>query len=206
MANPREIINVKQLLGRRYDLLDLGDYNKLFGQLESKFTMMLYGPSGAGKSVFALQLANYLAGQCGKVLYNSHEERDNQTIQQRCLEWKINSQRLYFGRALSFDRMKEKIQRNKYRFVFIDSIQYMDLSYEQLKELRQINSRRKFSLVMISFGNTMNNPDRAKDHLHASDVKCFFKSGRLTVISRYLNAPVNTKLFDMHRSTQQTLF
>lgn len=206
MSNPREIINIKQLLARRYDLLHLEAFSSLLGNVESRFTMMLYGPSGSGKSVFALKLAGYLANNHGKVLYNSHEERDNQTIQERCIQWNINAPRLYIGRALPFDRMMDKIDRNKYRFVIIDSIQYMDFSYEQLKELRARFSRRKLAVIMISFGASLNNPDRSRDHLHASDVKCFFKGGHLHVISRYLPAPVDHRLFIMSRSTQQTLF
>jgi len=206
MSNPREIINIRQLLEKRYQSLDLGPYNELLGKVEARFTMMLYGPSGSGKSVFALRLADHLAKTYGKVLYNSHEERDNQTIQQRCLEWKIDAPKLYVGRALCFDRMMDKIERNKYRVVFIDSLQYMDFTYEQLKEMRSRFSRRKIALIMISFGSSSGNPDRAKDHLHASDVKCFFKGGHLHIISRYLNHPVDHQLFIMNKSNQQTLF
>lgn len=206
MSNPREIINIKQLLARRYDLMDLGEFSLLFGKVESRLTMMLYGPSGSGKSVFALRLADYLAKNHGKVLYNSHEERDNQTIQERCIQWNVGAPKLYIGRALPFERMIDKIDRNRYRFLFIDSIQYMDFTYEQLRELRARYARRKLAVVMISFVTGLGNPDRSKDQLHASDVKCFFKGGHLHVISRYLPTPVDHRLFIMSRSTQQTLF
>lgn len=170
----RNIFNVRSIQERKFDTINLGEnYTALFGKPESKFTAMFYGASGSGKSVAALQLADYYATHIGKALYNSHEERVNQTIQERIAKFNITSGKLYFGNALSFDEMVDKIQKNYYRAVFIDSVQYMDFTYEQFKQLRQHFAKRKLAIVMVSFGNTLGSPDRAKDLLHASDIKGF---------------------------------
>jgi hypothetical protein len=205
----RDIYNVKTIQDKRYDTLDLGEYNGLFGRCESRFVVTLYGHSGSGKSVFALRLADYFAKNIGKTLYNSHEEKINQTLRDRINEWNIDAPRLFFGNALKFERMVDVIRKNYYRAVFIDSVKYMDFTDAQLKELREIFAKRKLAIVMVNFGEKLGVPSgtSGKDLLHASDVKCFFKGGRLNVTSRYLQAPVDRVLFgSKYAEKQLTLF
>lgn len=205
----RDIYNVKTIQEKKYDTLNLGEYNGLFGECESRFVMTLYGHSGSGKSVFALRFADYFAKNVGKTLYNSHEEKINQTLRDRINEWDINARRLFVGNALKFDRMVDVIRKNHYRAVFIDSVKYMDFTDEQLKELRETFARRKVAIIMVNFGEKLGVPSGSwgKDLLHASDVKCFFKGGRLNVTSRYLQAPVEQVLFgEKHTVKQLTLF
>lgn len=192
----REIFNIKTIKEKRFDTIDLGDhYNRLFGQPESKFTAMMYGPSGCGKSVLALQFADYYAQNIGKTLYNSHEERVNQTIKDRINNYNIQSSKLYVGNALNFEEMGRKIEKNYYRAVFIDSIQYMDFSFDELKELRKRFAKRKLAIIMVSFGKVQWSPACELDMLHACDVKCFLKGGNLNVVSRYTSKPVDIRLF-----------
>jgi nucleoside-triphosphatase THEP1 len=202
-----KIISVKTLKKKQYETLDLGaEYAALLGVMQTRFVMMLYGQSGSGKSVFALRLAARLARE-GKVLYNSHEEKDNKTLQDRVNEFGIDAGRLYIGVSLDYDQMIDKIRRNHYHFVVIDSVQYMSFTYDQLISLNEIFRRKKkFGIILISFGSSPGNPDRARDLLHASDVKCWFKDGRLNVISRYLKNPVNKLLFQTGGKQQLTIW
>lgn len=206
----RDIFSVKAIKDKKYDTLDLGIYNRLLGGVESRFVMTLYGHSGSGKSVFALRFADYCAKHVGKVLYNSHEEEVKQTIRDRINEWDIDAERLYFGKAMDFERMVEVIQKNYYRVVVIDSVKYMRFTAKQLEELRVKFAKRKLSIVMVNFGNTLGNPAGTcgVDLLHASDIKCFFKSGSLNVTSRYLHDPVDEHLFGKKATidTQLKLF
>ena len=203
----RDIYNVKTIREKKYDTLDLGEYNHLLRECESRFVMTLYGHSGSGKSVFALRFADYFAKYVGKTLYNSHEEKINQTLRDRIKEWNINAPKLFFGNSLKFGRMVDVIRKNRYRAVFIDSVKYMDFTDEQLKELREVFAKRKLVIVMVNFGEKLGVPAGSwgKDLLHASDVKCFFKGGRLNVVSRYLPVPVDRVLFGA-REKQLTLF
>jgi len=190
----RNIFSVKSVKEKKYRTLDIGEYAKLFGFPEGKFVAIFYGSAGSGKSVFALKFADFYAKNIGKVLYNSHEEGVRQTLKDRIVEHNIDAQRLYFGNALSFDEMMHKIKRNYYRLVIIDSIQYMGFSYAQLKQIRETFPKRHLSLILVSFG-SKNQPQNAKDHFHASDIKAFFENGRLHVISRYTSRPVSKQLF-----------
>lgn len=191
----RKIMNVKTVRQLNYHTLQMGEFAKFMGEPEARFIAMLYGESGSGKSVFALRWANFLAENHGKTLYNSHEERVNKTIQDRVVEWKIGSNKLYFGNALSFDELVVAIRKNYYRFVVIDSVQYMGFSYDQLRELKALFKRRSLGVVLVSFGATQGNPDKARELLHAADIKLYFKGGVLSATSRYQPAPTKHRLF-----------
>ncbi len=190
----REIYNIKSIKAKKYRVLDLGKYNEWFGDVEGRFNGMFYGESGSGKSVAALQFAQFYANNIGKVLYNSHEEGVRKTIQDRVLDFEIEADKLWIADAMPFERMMYKITRNYYRLVVIDSIQYMEFTFDQLQEMRETFAKRHLSILMVSFGKK-NNPDKAKEHLHACDVKCFFSNGKVLSYGRYLSKPVTKQLF-----------
>jgi len=198
-------LSIGQLKAKKYETIDLGErFRPLFGLLQTKFVIMFYGESGSGKSVLTLELCEELAGH-GKTLYNSHEERDNKTLQDRVNNFKIDSKKITIGVSVPFDEMINKIKRGHYSYVVIDSVQYMAFTYDQLKLLIEVGKRKKkFGIIMVSFGNTEGNPKNAVDHLHASDVKCFFKKGAMHVKSRYLNQPKSVRLFDPKTDNAQT--
>jgi len=183
-------------------------YAKLMGKPERKFTMMCYGESGSGKSVFLVKFANYFAKQFGKSLYNSHEEGANQTIQNRINNYDIDAVKLFIGDAMTFEDMCTVIEKNYYRLIVIDSVKYMAFTFNQLKELRKRFANRQLCIVMVDFGSSKGIPDSGKDLIHASDVKMYFKNGRVYSISRYLETPVELQLFHPNKSqtAQQTLF
>lgn len=194
---------------KKFHTLDFDEfYAKLMGKPERKFTMMCYGESGSGKSVFLVKFANYFAKQFGKSLYNSHEEGANQTIQNRINNYDIDAVKLFIGDAMTFEDMCTVIEKNYYRLIVIDSVKYMSFTFNQLKELRKRFANRQLCIVMVDFGSAKGSPDSGKDLIHASDVKMYFKNGRVYSISRYLDTPVELQLFHPNKSqtAQQSLF
>jgi len=194
---------------KKFHTLDFDEfYAKLMGKPERKFTMMCYGESGSGKSVFLVKFANYFAKQFGKSLYNSHEEGANQTIQNRINNYDIDAVKLFIGDAMTFEDMCTVIEKNYYRLIVIDSVKYMSFTFNQLKELRKRFANRQLCIVMVDFGSVKGSPDSGKDLIHASDVKMYFKNGRVYSISRYLDTPVELQLFHPNKSqtAQQSLF
>jgi len=209
-ANTHRYLSIGQLKAKKYETVDLGErYNTLFGIMQTKFVMMVYGRSGCGKSVLVLQLCEELSKH-GKVLYNSHEERDNKTLQDRVNDFEISSKKITIAVSVPFDAMCEKISRGHYSYLVIDSVQFMSFTYEQLKQLIHLfKKKKKFGIIMVSRGDAKYNPKSAIEHLHACDVKCFLKSGHIDVESRYLKAPVSKRLFapkEQNTNGQTTLF
>ena len=204
----QQIFSIQALQNKKFKTLELNEeYKLLFGNPERKFTGIFYGESGSGKSVQMLKFADYFAKNFGKTLYNSHEEGVNQTIQDRINNFDISATKLYVANALSFEDMCEKIERNYYRLVVIDSVKYMGFTFTQLKELRKRFANRQLSVLMVDFGSAKGRPDSGRDLLHACDVKIYFKDGRVYSVSRYLDAPAEKQLFIPQRKTNQpTLF
>lgn len=125
----REIFSIKTIKEKQFHTLELeSQYSSLMGNPEKKFTGMLYGASGSGKSVYALQFANYFANNFGKVLYNSHEEKVNQTIQDRINNFDIDANKLFIASGVNYDKMCHYIDRNYYRLLLIDSVKYMEFT------------------------------------------------------------------------------
>lgn len=202
------IINGKTLLRKKYHEVDFGEFKSLIGVPEMNCTMMFYGPSGSGKSVLALKLTSYLRNvKRLKAIYNSHEEAHNKSLQDRVNDFEIEADFIQFGDTLPFEYLIEKIKRNHYRVVVIDSVQYMQFTIDQLRELRETFKKRKIMVILLSFGDAVGKPTNAAALLHACDVKVFFKDGKAYSHGRYLKEPVTQVLFNPNKkqTSQQSL-
>jgi len=204
----RQIYNIKTLKDKKFQTLEFNEqYKMLFGSPQRNFIAMCYGESGSGKSVFLLKFADYFAKNFGKVLYNSHEEGVNQTVIDRINNFEITAKKLFIGNALNFDEMCEKIEKNYYRLVIIDSVKYMNFTFAQLKELRTRFAKRQIIVIMVDFGKAKGKPQSSIDLLHAADVKMYIKQGHINSVSRYLPTEVNYTLFKPQKSSNYpTLF
>lgn len=179
-----------------YDELDLGEYyNSLLGQIESRTSIFAYGTSGSGKSVWVLQFANFFAETIGKSIYASHEEALKKSMRDRAINFKLEASKLYIGSDLSFEELLDKIKRNYYRMAIIDSVQFMNFTYEQQKILFASFPKRKIIFVFVSFGTGYKKPKCSTDIMHACDIKLFFDAGKLTIDSRYKSETLQVELF-----------
>ena len=190
-----QIYSTKRIRKKKFRHVEVGEYGALIGEIEARCNIMLYGPSGGGKTVFAIRLANYLSKKYGKTLYASHEEDTNKSVVDRINEWSIDSEKMYFAGRMTFEQFCKKVKSNKYRVCVIDSLQYAEFTYDQLKKFREMFKKRHIILIMVSFGTAMSKTLGFNDHLHASDVKLYFKDGYVTSHGRYIGKPVKQKLF-----------
>lgn len=204
------IININTLKNKKYDELDMGSYyNDMLGMIESKTLIFCYGTSGSGKSVWVMQLANFFTSNFkAKGLYCSHEEAFKKSMRDRSNNFNIESNKLYIGMNIDFETLVEKITRNYYRMVIIDSVQYMRFNYEQLQQLNTLFTKRKLIVVLVSFGASYKKPDCSREIMHACDIKIFFDAGVATVDSRYLDKTKKVRLFNPQTEaiSQPTLF
>ncbi|MCT4645557.1 MAG: DNA repair protein RadA, partial [Carboxylicivirga sp.] len=191
---------------KKYDELDMGEYyNELLGMIESKTAIFCYGTSGSGKSVFIIKLANFFADRFNaKSLYCSYEEAFKKSMRDRSNNFNIEAKKLYVGVNIDFETLLEKIKRNYYRMIIIDSVQYMRFTYEQLQQLNAMFSKRKLIIVLVSFGTAYKKPACSNDIMHACDVKIFFDAGVATVDSRYLSATKKVRLFTPETKVAKT--
>lgn len=188
------IMNIHTLAQRTFHTLAFeGSWKELMGEPERNFTTIIYGGSTSSKSTFALQFADMLALKYGKVFYNSHEEGLNATLRDRAAFVGIRSKRLFVGDRIGFDSMVERIRKNHYRFVFIDSVQFMGFTYAQFKELVSMYPKKSF--IIVSQGSS-EKQSGAEDIRFATDIKMWFKGdGSVHCSSRFKQVKTKAQLY-----------
>jgi hypothetical protein len=143
------IVTLEDFKNQKIPTLDFSDseYGELFGNPAPNFLICIYGTAGNGKSTKALRLAEYLSKKHGKVLYNSSEEGFQASMQNKIKN--IDAPYFDIANIRTFEELTDLLSKNSsFRFVFIDSINDMNITPEQLLELRQNNSKRGFVIIM----------------------------------------------------------
>lgn len=126
-----------------------GDWQKILGEPDIRFSTLIRGEAKSGKSTYAFKFAQYCS-QFGKVLYVSAEERLNsKTLQNRLQYCGVTSEKVRFVHIKSVEQIDAKVRTGGYRFVIIDSVQHVAMSYEQFEEMRHKYKRRKLSWHLI---------------------------------------------------------
>lgn len=146
--NNNEIVRLQDFQKTEFKNLEMSDeYKNLFGNPPENFTMLVYGESGNGKSTWTIKLAEYLANRHGRVLFNSSEEGLGNTLKRKLTD--LKSEYLDLSEYKNFESLKAGLPRKgKYRFLVIDSINDMNLSVKELKEIKNNDSNRAIIYIM----------------------------------------------------------
>ena len=155
-----------------FDTINLGNEYEFIGEPESNFYMVLHGQPGNGKSTWALNFAHYLSNNFGKVLYNSSEEGFSKSLQNKAKDMK--SDYLYLSNLRTFDDLRKEIAKGYYRFIFIDSINDMKITPEELQLLRSKNKKSGFIGVLQATKG--GNFKGSNDFAHDCDIKIRFEN------------------------------
>ena len=135
------IMSSRDLKDYRYDNYDFdGKWLDLVGKPARKFHMMVYGRPKQGKSYFCFDLAQYLSN-FGKVLYIAAEEGFSATLQKKLEDMGGDNDNLDFANFRDYETIKNALPGHDYRFVVIDSVNYIRIEPEQIEELKADNPR-----------------------------------------------------------------
>ena len=135
------IMSSRDLKDYRYDNYDFdGKWLDLVGKPAKKFHMMVYGRPKQGKSYFCFDLAQYLSN-FGKVLYIAAEEGFSATLQKKLEDMGGDNENLDFANFRDYETIKNALPGHDYRFVVIDSVNYIRIEPEQIEELKADNPR-----------------------------------------------------------------
>lgn len=127
-----------------------GEWMKLFGEPDIRFSTLIQGEAKSGKSTYCAKLAQYLGENFGRVLYISAEERLNsKTLQNRLKLCNVTSNNVRFIHEKHFEAIKQQIKNGKYRFVIFDSVQHIQMTYNQFEDMRHEFKRRKLSFHLV---------------------------------------------------------
>ena len=177
-----------------------GDWQKLFGEPDIRFSTLIRGEAKSGKSTYCAKFAQYAAANFGRVLYVSAEERLNsQTLKSRLQYCGVTSERVRFIHTKDIGEIRAAIKTGGYRFVIIDSVQHVQMKYSDFETLRTEFKRRKLSWHLI-----MQMGENITKWRHEVDAVIDIKRGAAFVHGRYREAHA-VRIIN-HQTNQPTLF
>ncbi|MBQ7531859.1 MAG: ATP-dependent serine protease [Paludibacteraceae bacterium] len=119
-----------------------GVWRAVLGDPECCGSWIIYGMSGNGKTRLVLQLTKYLMSLPGvKTAYNGLEEGLSGTFKRAIEETGLSGEtmnRFVFWNRFGVDEMTAALKRRRSaNIVIIDSLQYLQMSYEEYKTLTE---------------------------------------------------------------------
>jgi len=142
------IMNSWDLQNYQYDMYPFtGEWEALMGKPSIPFACMVYGKPKNGKSIFSIQFAKYLSENFGTVLYVAAEEGFSYTLQKKLTEFGMHNANLHFGNYREIEPLRAALNGQKFDFVFLDSVNYMNLTPEQIEELKAENPETSFITI-----------------------------------------------------------
>lgn len=139
-----QVMNSMDFANMEFSTLGLkGKWRELIGDPSTNFTAMVFGLPKMGKSYLCVEFAGYLARNHGKVLYVAKEEGLDYTLQQKLKDKSVAHTNLDVAATLP-DNL------HQYDFIFLDSVNKLELSPEDLTRLRRLYPTKSFIFIFQS--------------------------------------------------------
>lgn len=129
-----------------------GDWKASIGTPELTGTWLIWGNSANGKTRFALQLAKYLT-KFRRVAYNSLEEGLSKSMQSAIIDTGMDKNFILLNKVSIYDLKSRLRKRKSPDVIFIDSLQYTGLTYNEYKHLREEFPNKLFIFISHAEGN-----------------------------------------------------
>lgn len=170
------IMSAGQLLRYRYDQLPFtGRWRDFVGQPSVNFHAMVYGRPKQGKSILSVQWAKYLSENFGKVLYVASEEGFSVTLQKKVMEFAMDNPNLDFANFRDFEQIKAAVNAGNYRFVFIDSVNFIKITPEDVEDIKAEN--RSTAFITIQQATKNGNFRGSQEFAHNCDIVIRVEAG-----------------------------
>lgn len=178
------IVNSIELQKMEFQELDFKgkseEWYNFLGNPSENFFMLVYGNAGNGKSSFAYKFSEFLANNFGKALYIAGEEGISKTTQNKANLYGATSEYLDFTDLSGIEKIREVAKSGFYRFLVFDSINHLDISPQELENLRTEFPKQGFICV---FQATKNGYIRGSgEYAHNSDIIIKVENGMASTI------------------------
>jgi predicted ATP-dependent serine protease len=147
----------------KYDFV--GRWRDFFGEPSINCHYMIYGLPKSGKSTFCMHFAKYLADNHGSVLYVASEEGFSQTLKNKMTNFGLQSDNMSFSNFREATPIMEVAP--DYDFIFIDSVNFIKISPEEIREMKHKNKR--LSLITIQQATKDGEFRGSQEYAHDSD-------------------------------------
>lgn len=197
----RGIMNSSELLNYQYNKYPFfGKWADFVGQPSVNFHAMIYGRPKQGKSILAVQFAQYLSENFGRVLYIAAEEGFSVTLQKKIQEFAMNNPNLDFANYRNFLQIKEALHIRKYKFVFIDSVNFIKITPEDIEDLKADNKGTAFITIQQATKN--GNFRGSQEFAHNCDMVIRVEAGQASHQGRF-QEPTEMAVFDKPEQNSQ---
>jgi len=193
-GNTSGIMTSSELVNHTYNKYNFGGkWADFIGQPSINFHAMIYGRPKQGKSILAVQFAQYLSENFGKVLYIASEEGFSVTLQKKVSEFAMDNSNLDFANYRDFKQIKEALHVRKYKFVFIDSVNFIKITPEDVEDLKAQN--RGTAFITIQQATKNGNFRGSQEFAHNCDMVIRVESGQASHQGRF-QEPSEMEVFD----------
>jgi hypothetical protein len=144
-----------EILAKKYETIQWSEkWNEGFGNPETTGIISICGHSGNGKSSFTMQMIKELSTCLGKGHMNAYEENAKLTMQNLLINNHMQSAN---GKITiikeTFDATYQRLCSSKSaRFVVLDSVQAMRLTYKQYELLKELSERKLIIFILRADG------------------------------------------------------
>jgi hypothetical protein len=139
---PEAVVSSMDFAKMKFETLGFtGKWRELIGDPSGNFTAMVFGKPKMGKSYLCIDFAAYLARNHGKVLYVAKEEGLDYTLQEKLNA--VKHPNLFVTGELQPDL-------SAYDFIFLDSVNRLGLTPEELRNLKEQYPSKSFIYIFQS--------------------------------------------------------
>lgn len=178
------IMNSGDLMNYKYDCYAFdGPWGELMGNPGKRFHLMVFGRPKQGKSIFSVKFANYLSQKFGPVLYVASEEGFSATLQKKIADFGMANRNMDFANFREYEQIKSALENKKYKFVFIDSVNFIKVTPDQIEELKAANPGTAF--VTIQQATKGGQFRGSQEYAHNCDMICEVINGVAHHTGRY---------------------
>ena len=192
------IMNSQDLVNYKYKSYKFnGEWKDLLGQPSTNFHMMVFGSPKQGKSILCVQFAKYLSENFGEVLYVASEEGFSATLQSKVRDFSMANGNLDFANFREYSEIEEAVTNGSYDFLFIDSVNYIRMSPEDVENLKKANKRMAIITIQQATKDGKYKGDTA--YAHNCDIIVKVKEGIAYAQGRFA-APAEMPIFDFEET------
>jgi predicted ATP-dependent serine protease len=159
--------------------------------------MMVFGSPKQGKSILCVQFAKYLSENFGEVLYVASEEGFSATLQSKVRDFSMANGNLDFANFREYSEIEEAVTNGSYDFLFIDSVNYIRMSPEDVENLKKVNKRMAIITIQQATKDGKYKGDTA--YAHNCDIIVKVKEGIAFAQGRFA-APAEMPIFDFEET------
>jgi hypothetical protein len=135
------VMNSMDFANMQFETIGLkGKWFNLIGDPSPNFSTMVFGKPKMGKSYLCIDFAGYLARNHGNVLYVAKEEGLDFTLQKKLNDKDVKHPNLFVASEL-LDNL------HPYQYIFLDSVNKLGLSADDLTALRKKYPQKSFVFI-----------------------------------------------------------